>query len=339
MTKAANRDGRGFTLIELLVVIAIIAILISLLLPSLGVAREVARSAVCSGNLRSMVQGQDLYMDTYKEYFAGTNTSGADIQANVVNNAGETHASMPTQDYDWISPSIGDGMGLSPVRAERMAQIVNKYGCPTAKSYCVPWSGSNYGGDQSDFVGVQARVGFRQTSYLSPASFHQFGSSDEAGRNRYHGVTLRYSFPDPVRVPDRYRPRRDQVGSQPAKKVVAADGTRFYDPGTGILDFDGSRIGNGVYGAFTASGPIFDGSREYGRIGGANTTNYRLSARHGTLQLNIGYFDGHGGSMKLVDAWTDAEPWYPGGGVFTNNSATPESVQFYSAPGRSRTIP
>src|SRR5262249_40596821 len=43
---------RGFTLIELLVVIAVIAVLISILVPTLAGAREAGRTAVCLSNLR-----------------------------------------------------------------------------------------------------------------------------------------------------------------------------------------------------------------------------------------------------------------------------------------------
>ncbi|MDY6913192.1 MAG: type II secretion system protein [Planctomycetota bacterium] len=55
------RRLKGFTLIELLVVIAIIALLVSILLPSLGRARELARRAACAANLNGMGKALMLY--------------------------------------------------------------------------------------------------------------------------------------------------------------------------------------------------------------------------------------------------------------------------------------
>ena len=54
---------KAFTLIELLVVIAIIAILMSILMPSLHVAREQARSVQCRGNIRTLTLGWLMYKD------------------------------------------------------------------------------------------------------------------------------------------------------------------------------------------------------------------------------------------------------------------------------------
>ena len=62
---------RKFTLIELLVVIAIIAILASLLLPSLSKAREYAKSASCMSNLRQTSVVSNSYLADYPGPFPG----------------------------------------------------------------------------------------------------------------------------------------------------------------------------------------------------------------------------------------------------------------------------
>src|SRR5690606_24232078 len=54
--------GRGFTLIELLVVIAIIALLLSILLPSLSKAQEMGRTAKCISNQRQILAACSQYL-------------------------------------------------------------------------------------------------------------------------------------------------------------------------------------------------------------------------------------------------------------------------------------
>lgn len=56
-----NRKDKGFTLIELLVVVAIIALLLSIIMPALGMAKEQARRLVCRANIRSVMQADQIY--------------------------------------------------------------------------------------------------------------------------------------------------------------------------------------------------------------------------------------------------------------------------------------
>ena len=61
------RRPRAFTLIELLVVISIIALLISILLPALGLARERGKVAYCLSNLKQHAQATIMYLDDDEE--------------------------------------------------------------------------------------------------------------------------------------------------------------------------------------------------------------------------------------------------------------------------------
>ncbi len=52
--KTSLTKSKGFTLIELLVVISIIAVLMSIMMPALGKAREVAKNAMCRSNSKNL---------------------------------------------------------------------------------------------------------------------------------------------------------------------------------------------------------------------------------------------------------------------------------------------
>jgi prepilin-type N-terminal cleavage/methylation domain-containing protein/prepilin-type processing-associated H-X9-DG protein len=64
----SNHRGHAFTLIELLVVIAIIAVLIGILLPALGKAREAGRQVVCQSNQRTIYTAIFGYTADNKEF-------------------------------------------------------------------------------------------------------------------------------------------------------------------------------------------------------------------------------------------------------------------------------
>lgn len=65
---------RGFTLIELLVVISIIALLIAILLPAIGAARDSAKAVQCGSNLHQLGVAEFAYVQDHDGQFTGSRT-------------------------------------------------------------------------------------------------------------------------------------------------------------------------------------------------------------------------------------------------------------------------
>jgi len=84
MTQPSAHERRGFTMIELLTVTAIVALLMSLLLPSLSAARDAARRVACLSNTRQLVTAWTVYANDHQghamplAYFEFADTRGGD---------------------------------------------------------------------------------------------------------------------------------------------------------------------------------------------------------------------------------------------------------------------
>lgn len=99
--KNGTKASKGFTLVELLVVIGIIAVLISVLLPTLGRARKQAQTVACSSNLRQVGLAIRMYAESNGGYLPYAQDFGATYK-------GKFYPDLPLQ------RSVAIGMGLKP---------------------------------------------------------------------------------------------------------------------------------------------------------------------------------------------------------------------------------
>ncbi len=148
---------RGFTLIELLVVIAIIAVLISLHLPAVQSAREAARRAQCTNNLKQLGLAFANYTDVNGMYPPGgvTLVTGFANAGNWANEAGNNGVSWVALTLPYIEQnSVYSSMNFSlSVNSNSLTSYVTAWYTRLAVLSCPS------DGDQQGFRNVGSQNG------------------------------------------------------------------------------------------------------------------------------------------------------------------------------------
>lgn len=127
-TRASRGSSRGFTLIELLVVVAIIAVLISILLPSLNLARKQAKQLLCVTHLRSQGQAAYYYAEQNKDWYVRHNADYANMHFAAAFLAGL----KPDRRLEFWNGSVKDAYDFQ--RQRRLIDIceaIPQYQCPS----------------------------------------------------------------------------------------------------------------------------------------------------------------------------------------------------------------
>ncbi len=123
----ATRKKNGFTLIELLVVIAIISLLVSILVPSLTKAKELAKIAACSSNYRGMGIGIGFYANDNNGYFpvwGGGDDRSVFLWPNLVN------PGFTPIGYGLLAPYFPEANLLTNIGKESDGSIRGIFHCP-----------------------------------------------------------------------------------------------------------------------------------------------------------------------------------------------------------------
>ena len=296
---------QAFTLIELLVVIAIVTLLVGILLPVLGQARESARSAVCLAHQRSTGVGLHVYLAEHDEWLPGPNTSGYRFGPTTGDVPSYTpdSPSTPATNMDWVSPTLGDALGLSPVPIDRMVEILNtKLCCPSDDrryDYVYPEEAWAYfpNPDELYVASYSATIEF-QYIWRAPARLTFY---DPLNHSRVRRIDI-------TKV---YQPRMPMIGP-PSNKVWVCEGSRYYDPtqGTSFNTFTWQRQG----GNYMLSGPASPRSGDphmFDANGQPTAISQQLAYRH-SRGMNMTYFDGHATHVSAAES-RDPGLWMPAG--------------------------
>ncbi len=177
------RTRKAFTLIELLVVIAIIALLVSILVPSLARAKRLAKVTICKNNLRGMEIAHWMYMTECDGWFVnvGLAHGGAHSHEEVawINTLQEYYGDkllarspLDTSPH-WGPPPDGQPIqGAGPEQRRRVSYGVNSFLVDFGNGRN-PW-GPRPGGFAGDWPGGDGKAYNRLSRVPKPASTAHF---------------------------------------------------------------------------------------------------------------------------------------------------------------------
>jgi prepilin-type N-terminal cleavage/methylation domain-containing protein/prepilin-type processing-associated H-X9-DG protein len=328
----------GFTLVELLVVIGIIALLISILLPSLNKARQAANTVACLANQRSIGQALAIYVSEFKGALPGSGvTSGRHFWAagTLVNASAKTYPPPsanipegPIAPADYIGPlarmmQLKVPTDLGPVKRYQFYRESKVFTCPSAASMIT--TAYTGGGAPDAAAGPMLGYATNFNFLITPAGGPGVTDYTRINANTTNWWTL----------PAGYFPKITKVG-RTSDKIFLADAAKFFSSTTGFTyNLDPYPAPNNPnqasssiytdYGAFTKS------TRAYDRTvanGGTGLDGRTLSYRHGkqgrglafgSYRLNALFFDGHAETLSEAQAINPAS-WLPTGTVMTTGN-------------------
>jgi len=176
------KSAKGFTLIELLVVMVIIALLVGLLMPALGSAKDYARTIECMSNLRQLGMAMIMYRSDNGGYYCPAAADSYWGGANLLRWHGErksaTYDHNKSQDYAF-KPQNGMLFGYLAKRQLELLRCPNFYNYRKAgqiewTSYwgttdTAPESGAGAYGYNDTYIGGTHYVsGYDAASYQKP---------------------------------------------------------------------------------------------------------------------------------------------------------------------------